>query len=133
MVKEDHNQSALISLLNAYRAACHYGAESIGRMIENSDTFCKIILFTLSNADDIFQGQLQISSLNSTKETLLKLKNSKWNDLKPLVKSYVRSTLFLLNQVTDTGILALVMTRLRPSLIFFLAFPSLMQQLIKVI
>ncbi|KAK4430903.1 Nucleolar complex protein 2 [Sesamum alatum] len=131
MVKEDHNQSALISLLNAYRAACHYGTESIGHRIENSETFCNILLFTLSNANDTFRGLLKISS-NSTKDTLQELKKAaKWKSLKPLVKSFVRSTLFLLNQVTDTDILTFAMTRIRACLIFFVAFPSLMQRLIK--
>ncbi|KAL0298695.1 UNVERIFIED_CONTAM: Nucleolar complex protein 2 [Sesamum radiatum] len=132
MVKEDHSQSALISLLNAYRAACHYGTESIGHRIENSETFCNILLLTLSNANDIFRGLLKMSSANSTKETLQELKKAaKWKSFKPLVKSFVRSTLFLLNQVTDTDILTFAMTRLRACLIFFLAFPSLMQRFIK--
>ncbi|KAG8380485.1 hypothetical protein BUALT_Bualt06G0020300 [Buddleja alternifolia] len=132
MVKEDHSQSAFISLLNAYRAACHYGAESIGHRIENSEAFCNILLFTLSNADDMFRGLLQISSSNNIKEALVEMKKtSQWKSLKHLVKSYVRSTLLLLNQVTDTDILAFVMTRLQASLMFFLAFPSLMQRLIK--
>ncbi|KAK4385889.1 Nucleolar complex protein 2 [Sesamum angolense] len=132
MAKEDHSQSALISLLNAYRAACHYGTESIGHRIENSETFCNILLLTLSNANDIFRGLLKMSSSNSTKETLQELKKAaKWKSLKPLVKSFVRSTLFLLNQVTDTDILTFAMTRLRACLIFFLAFPSLMQRFIK--
>ncbi|XP_051120168.1 protein REBELOTE isoform X2 [Andrographis paniculata] len=132
MVREDHSRPALISLLNAYRAACHYGADSIGHRIENREAFCNIMFFTLSNADDAFRGQLQISSLNCTKEMLPELKkNSKWKELKPLVKSYVRSTLFLLNQVTDTDILAFAMTRLRASLIFFAAFPAVTQRLIK--
>lgn len=133
MVREDHSQPALISLLNAYRAACHYGSESIGHMIDNSETFCNILLSTLSNADDIFRGLLQISSSHSTKEASQELKkSSKWNTLKPLVKSYVRSTLFLLNQVTDSDILTFAMMRLRASLIFFIAFPSLIQRLLKV-
>lgn len=133
MVREDHSQSTLISLLNAYRAACHYGTESVSHRIENSETFCNILLFTLSNADDIFRGLLKISSLNSSKETLLELKKtSKWKNLKPLVKSFVRSTLFLLNQVTDSDILTFAMTRLKASLIFFVVFPSLIQRLLKV-
>ncbi|KAL8538598.1 hypothetical protein ACS0TY_000569 [Phlomoides rotata] len=132
MAREDHSQTALISLLNAYRAACHYGTESVGHMIENSETFCNILLSTLSNADDIFRGLLQIPSSHSKKEASQELKkSSKWKTLKPLVKSYVRSTLFLLNQVTDSDILTFAMTRLRASLIFFLAFPSLIQRLLK--
>lgn len=133
MVKEDHSQSALISLLNAYRAASHYGTESVGHSIDNSETFCTILSFTLSNANDVFRSILQISSSTSTKEALQKLqKPSNWKNMKPLVKSFVRSTLFLLNQITDSDILTFAMTRLGASIVFFIAFPSLIQRLLKV-
>ncbi|XP_047970485.1 nucleolar complex-associated protein 2 isoform X2 [Salvia hispanica] len=98
MVKEDNSQSAFVGLLNAYRTACHYGVESVGHKIDSSETFCNILIFTLSNADDVFRGMFQISSSNSKKETVEKLqKNSK----------------------------------IRASLIFFVAFPSLVQRLLK--
>lgn len=133
MIKEGRSQSAFISLLNAYRTACHYGAGSIGHRIDNSETFCNILVFTLSNADDTFRGLLQLSSSNCMKETISELKKaSKWESLKPLVKLYMRSTLFLLDQVTDRDILAFALTRFRSSLIFFAAFPSLVQRLVKV-
>ncbi|XP_073031025.1 protein REBELOTE-like [Primulina eburnea] len=133
MIREGCSQSAFISLLNAYRTACHYGAESIGYRIDNSETFCNILVFILSNADDTFRGLLQLSSSNCTKVTILELKkSSKWESLKPLIKSYLRSTLFMLDQVTDRDILAFALTRFRSSLIFFVAFPSLVQRLMKV-
>ncbi|CAA2999453.1 Hypothetical predicted protein [Olea europaea subsp. europaea] len=129
---EEHSRSALISLLNAYREACHFGAETIGYRFQNSGSFCNILMFMLSNADEIFRRLFQISSLNCRKEGILELKNSsKWNDLKPLVKCYLRSTIFLLNQVNDSEILAFTMTRLRASLLFLAAFPSLLNRLIK--
>ncbi|KAL2549589.1 Noc2p family [Forsythia ovata] len=132
MVTEKHNQSALISLLNAYRAACHFGAKTIGYKFQNSGGFCNILMFMLSNADDIFRRLFQLSSLNCRKEAIVELKNSsKWKDLRPLVKCYLRSTLFLLNQVTDSEILAFTMTRLRASLLFVAAFPSLLHRLVK--
>lgn len=131
---EEHSRSALISLLNAYREACHFGAETIGYRFQNSGSFCNILMFMLSNADEIFRRLFQISSLNCRKEGILELKNSsKWNDLKPLVKCYLRSTIFLLNQVNDSEILAFTMTRLRASLLFLAAFPSLLNRLIKVL
>ncbi|XP_073130040.1 protein REBELOTE [Henckelia pumila] len=134
MSREGRSQSAFTSLLNAYRTACHYGAGSIGHRIDNSETFCNILVLTISNADDIFRGLLQLSSSNCMKETILELKKaSKWESLKPLIKSYLRSTLFLLDQVTDRDILAFALTRLRASLIYFVAFPSLVQRLVKVI
>ena len=141
LVKEQHNLSALTCLINGYRAACHYGAKSTGvfyadscNRIQNSETFCEILMFMLHEGDNIFRALLGISSSKWRKETILELKNtSKWKALKPLVKSYLRSTLFLLNQVTDNEILALSLIRLRSSMIYFAAFPSLLHRLIKVL
>lgn len=140
-VKEDHSDSALSSLLNAYRDACHFGTELSGLAdddlcyrIQNSEVFCNVIFFMLQEADNIFRGGLKISPTTFKKETILELKNTlQWKKMKPFVKSYLRSTLFLLNQVTDSQILALSLTRLRTSIIFFAAFPSLLQRLIKVV
>ncbi|CDO99740.1 unnamed protein product [Coffea canephora] len=132
LVKEEHSSSAFVCLLNAYRAACHYGAESLVHQIQNSETFCSILMFVLSEADDIFRRQLQISLVNCKKETILELQNtSKWQTIKPFVKSYFRSTLFLLDQVADSDILNFALNRLRASLIFFAVFPSLLHRLIK--
>ncbi|CAK9152223.1 unnamed protein product [Ilex paraguariensis] len=133
LVRVEHSESALTSILNAYRAACHYGTKLIGRRIQNSETFCNVLMFVLHDADSIFRGLLKIPSSNCKKQMILELKNtSKWKNLKPLVKSYLRSTLFLLNQVTDSEILYFSLTRLRASLIFFAAFPSLLHKLIKI-
>lgn len=141
IVGDQHSISALPSLLNGYRAACHYGTSSTSALdaaassysIQNSETFCNILMFMLREADNIFRGLLGISCSSCRKETILDLKNTaKWKSLKPMVKSYLRSTLFLLNQVTDSEILAFSLTRLRASIIFFTTFPSLLRRLIKV-
>ncbi|GKV34106.1 hypothetical protein SLEP1_g42522 [Rubroshorea leprosula] len=139
LVKEQQSISAFTSLLNGYRAACHYGNEPLGVLdvntfcrIQDSNTFCKILTFVLREADNILKGMLGISCSSCRKETILELKNkSKWKTLKPLVKSFLRSTLFLLNQVTDSEILAFALVRIRASVIFFAAFPSLLHRLIK--
>nr|GMC77272.1 nucleolar complex protein 2 homolog isoform X1 [Ipomoea batatas] len=132
LVKDDCRESAVVSILNAYRTACHYGAESVPHHFQSSDAFCNLILFVLSEADNLIRGLLQISSSNSEKEVIRELNNtSKLKKAKPLIKSYLRSTLFLLNQVTDSEILAFALTRLRASLVFFTAFPSLLNRLIK--
>ncbi|XP_022765342.1 nucleolar complex protein 2 homolog isoform X3 [Durio zibethinus] len=86
-----------------------------------------------SEADNIFRETLGISCSSCKKETILELKNSsKWKTMKPLIKSYLRSTLFLLNQVTDSEILAFSLVRLRASIIFFAAFQPLLHRLIKI-
>ncbi|EPS73246.1 hypothetical protein M569_01510, partial [Genlisea aurea] len=133
MVKEDRDEAALVNLLNAFRAACHYGAEAAVYRIENCETFYNILHSTLSSAPDSFLALFQISSSKSGKEVLFQLsKASKWKSLRPLVKSFVRSTLFLLNQVTDRDILRFVLTNLRAALVFFAAFPLLIPPLVKV-
>ncbi|KAL9365482.1 hypothetical protein Peur_043355 [Populus x canadensis] len=132
LVKEQNNVPAFVRLLNGYRAACHYGSES-PTIVEDSHTFCKILTFMLHEADNIFRKILGISGSSDRKEAILELKNtSKWKTLKPVVKSYLRSTLFLLNEVTDSQILAFALTRLKASMVFFAAFPPLLGRLIKI-
>ncbi|KAI3814974.1 hypothetical protein L1987_14624 [Smallanthus sonchifolius] len=133
LVTEEHNEPALINLINAYRAACHFGPEETGPTIQDSETFCNIYTFMLREADNIFRVLLKIPS-NCKKETLLELKNtSRWKKAQPMIKSYLRSTLFLLKQVTDSEILAFSINRLRASIVFFAAFPSLLNRLIQII
>lgn len=133
LIKEEHKEEVFVCLLNAYRAACHYGAESIGLRFQNAETFCSLVMSVLSEADNILRGLLGLSSFSYKKEAVLELKDTpQWVNVKPLIKSYLRSTLSLLDQVTDSEILAFALTRLRDSLPFFDAFPYLLQRLIKV-
>lgn len=140
LVMEQRSMSALPSLLNAYRTACHFGAESSHAhdsfpswRLQNSETFCSVIMFILREADNVFRDLLGISSTNCKIETVLELqKNSKWKQVKRMIKSYLRSTLFLLSQITDAEILVFALSRLRASLIYFAAFKSYLYKLIKV-
>ncbi|XP_057981367.1 protein REBELOTE isoform X2 [Malania oleifera] len=140
LVMEQHSVSALTNLINGYRAACHYGNKSTSgvdavpcRRIRNSEAFSDILMFMLNEADNVFRGLLGVSCSNCRKDAVMELKStSKWETLKPFIKSYLRSTLVLLNQVTDNEFLGFTLTRLRASIIFFAAFPSLLRRLIKV-
>ncbi|RDX61690.1 Nucleolar complex protein 2-like protein, partial [Mucuna pruriens] len=140
LVKEQGSVPALTCLLNAYREACHNDSEAASVSgcvfsdgIQKSNTFCKILMFMLHEADTTFRRLLGISTSSSRKETVLELKNTaKWLSLRPLIKLYIRSTVFLLNQVTDSEILAFSICRLRASIIFLSAFPSLLCNLLKI-
>ncbi|KAG4169407.1 hypothetical protein ERO13_A12G077000v2 [Gossypium hirsutum] len=140
LVREHRSISALTSLLNEYRAACHYGSEpsdlhdvALCSGLQDSKTFSKILIFMLQEADNIFREMLGISSSSCKKEAILELKNSsKWKTMKPLIKSYLGSTLFLLNQVTNSEILAFSLVRVRASVIFFATFHPLLRRLIKI-
>ncbi|ESQ44905.1 hypothetical protein EUTSA_v10010312mg [Eutrema salsugineum] len=138
LVDEEHSVQALISLLNWYRAACHYGQEPSGITtpdiyydIEDSETFAKVIVFVLQKADHIFRNILGLSA-SSNKEKILKLKNNpKWDSLKPLIKSFLRSTMHLVNHAADLEIIVFALTQLRVSIVFFAAFPDSLKKLIK--
>ncbi|KAK7380750.1 hypothetical protein VNO78_33267 [Psophocarpus tetragonolobus] len=140
LVKEEFSVPALTCLINAYRAACHNDSEVTSAScsvlsygLQKSEIFSKILVFMLHEADPTFRKLLGISSSSSRKETVFDLKNTtKWLSLRPLIKSYIRSTMFLLNEVTDSEILAFSICRLRASIIFLFAFPSLMHNLLKI-
>uniref|UniRef100_A0A1J3F087 Nucleolar complex protein 2-like protein n=1 Tax=Noccaea caerulescens TaxID=107243 RepID=A0A1J3F087_NOCCA len=138
LVDEEQSVQALPSLLNWYRAACHYGHEPAGVTnpdnydIEDSETFAKVVIFVLQKADHAFRNILGISeSIN--KEKVLKLKNNpKWDSVKPLVKSFIRSTMHLVQQAGDLEIVVFALTQLRVSIVFLAAFPDLLIKLIKI-
>lgn len=138
-VKNKHDLSLLTSLINGYRAACHYGSEAAGNIdaarcykIGNNETFSKILIFTLSEVDNLFREHLGLLTKSCKKEMILELRNTqKWKTLKPLIKSYLRSSLFLLNEVSESEILRFSLAQIRASVTFFAAFPSLQRRLIK--
>ncbi|CAH2064046.1 unnamed protein product [Thlaspi arvense] len=140
LVEEEQSVQALTSLLNWYRAACHYGHEPSGDTkpdvhyydIEDSETFAKVVVFVLQKADHTFRNILGLSS-SRNKEKILKLKNNpKWDSVKPLVKSFFRSTMHLVNKAADLEIIVFALTQLRVTLVFLAAFPDLLQKMIKI-
>ncbi|XP_031382346.1 nucleolar complex protein 2 homolog isoform X2 [Punica granatum] len=139
-VIEKQSVPALTSLLNAYQAASHCRTESshFSRVasiyeIPNGECFARILFFMLREGNKIFRGLLGIPCSSCKKETILDLRSTqKWKNLKPLIKSFLRSTLFILGEITDSGILDFALKQLRDAIIFFAAFPSLLHRLMKV-
>ncbi|ERN14791.1 hypothetical protein AMTRI_Chr02g255330 [Amborella trichopoda] len=128
--------SVLPNLLNGFQAACHYGDNDQDvlryNVIQSRGCFYKILIFMLKEGDGILRRLLGISS-GCKRQIIVDMRNvSKWKEVKPLIKSYLRSTLYLLDQMTDNLILAFTLSRLRASLVFFAAFPKLLRRLIKV-
>lgn len=138
LVDEEQSVQALTSLLNWYRAACHYGHEPSGITspdtfydIEDSDTFANVLVFVLQKADHTFRSILGLSG-SANKEKIMKLKNNpKWDSVEPLIRSFFRSTMRLVKQASDLEITVFALTQLRVSIVFFAAFPELLNKLIK--
>ncbi|KAG9439500.1 hypothetical protein H6P81_019665 [Aristolochia fimbriata] len=138
LIVEKKDLSLLPNLLNGFRVACLFGTDSpdstLYYQIQSKETFCKILMCVLQQADGILRKLLGISISGCKKETIMELVNSskKWKNVKPLINSYLRSTLYLLNQITDSQILEFTLSRLRSSVILLAAFPSIRRKVIKV-
>uniref|UniRef100_A0ACD5Z7H1 Uncharacterized protein n=1 Tax=Avena sativa TaxID=4498 RepID=A0ACD5Z7H1_AVESA len=135
LVSKDPKAPALCNLLNAFRDACRFGLHwnslSMQRL-QSAEVFYQIIAFILSEADNIFRALLDIP--DDDKGKLMNLRNGqKWQDVEPLIKSYLRNCLDLLSQITDNQILTNVLTRLRASAVYFSAYPSTSRRLLKIL
>ncbi|KAL6846905.1 hypothetical protein ACP4OV_022758 [Aristida adscensionis] len=136
LVAKEPKSPALRNLLNAFRDACrvvlHSESKSMQRF-QNTEVFYQIITFVLSESDSVFRALLEISD-GVNKGTIMNLRHSKkWKAVDPLMKSYLRNSLDLLNQLTDNKILTFVLTRLRASSVLFSAYPSLSSRLLKIL
>lgn len=135
LVSNDPKAPALRNLLNAFRDACRFGLHSNSlsmQRLQSTEVFYQIIAFILSEADNIFRALLDIP--DDDKGKLMNLRNGqKWQDVEPLIKSYLRNCLDLLSQLTDNQILTNVLTRLRPSAVYFSAYPSTSRRLLKIL
>ncbi|TKW22294.1 hypothetical protein SEVIR_4G219800v4 [Setaria viridis] len=136
LVSKEPKSPALRNLLNAFRDACRYGVHSDSpsmQRFQNTRVFYQIITFVLSESDNLFRALLEIPD-DANKGRIMNLKNSKkWQTVDPLLKSYLRSSLNLLSQLTDNKILAFVLTRLRVSAVLFSAYPSTASTLLKIL
>ncbi|KAM0824527.1 hypothetical protein ACQ4PT_070147 [Festuca glaucescens] len=135
LVSKDPKAPALRNLLNAFWDACRFGLHSNSlsmQRLQSTEVFYQIIAFILSEADNIFRALLDIP--DDDKGKLMNLRNGqKWQDVEPLIKSYLRNCLDLLSQLTDNQILTNVLTRLRASAVYFSAYPSASRRLLKIL
>lgn len=101
--------------------------------IASPEVYSRVINFVLSEADGIFRTLLGVPEDCNAERIIVKLKNSKeWLNVGPLVKSYLTSSVKLLNQISDSMLLNFVLSRLMASVVFFHAFSSLGRRLTKV-
>ncbi|XP_078433122.1 noc2p family [Wolffia australiana] len=122
---------SLPNLLNAFRAACHSESGDLTTVgVAKKEVYAKILTSVLGEADGIFRGFLGLSSSKVSVSNLSSCRN--WLTMRPLIKSYLRSSLFLLKQLTENQTLAYTLSKLRPSILFFSAFPVLFKRFIKV-
>lgn len=136
-IQEKRSLSAVRDLMRAFRTACHYGDDGDNSMtklsVMSSTVFNKIMLTVLSEMDGILRNLLKLPASGGKKETITDLMATKhWKSYGHLVKSYLGNALHILNQMTDTEMISFTLRRLKYSLLFLAAFPSLLRKYIKV-
>ncbi|KAI3868386.1 hypothetical protein MKW92_027147 [Papaver armeniacum] len=138
LVREGTKISAVYSIMRAYRTACHYGDEGENESPEkyrimSGTVFNKILQFVLSEIDGILRGLLEMPASGGKKETIVQhMSTKKWKTYNHLVKSYLGNSLHVLNQMTDSEMIAFTLRRLKYSAVFLAAFPTLLRKYMKV-
>ncbi|XP_020209987.1 nucleolar complex protein 2 homolog [Cajanus cajan] len=138
-IQENGSLSAVRSLMRAFRTACHYGDdgqnESTTKLsLMSSAVFNKVMLTVLNEMDGILRSLMKLPASGGKKEIITDLMATKhWKSHGHLVKSYLGNALHVLNQMTDTQMISFTLRRLKYSLVFLAAFPSLLRKYIKVV
>lgn len=138
-IQENGSLSAVRSLMRAFRTACHYGDdgqnESTTKLsLMSSTVFNKVMLTVLNEMDGILRSLMKLPASGGKKEIITDLMATKhWKSHGHLVKSYLGNALHVLNQMTDTEMISFTLRRLKYSLVFLAAFPSLLRKYIKVV
>ncbi|CAG9467298.1 unnamed protein product [Pedinophyceae sp. YPF-701] len=130
--------AAMKHLLQAYRAACHYGDEDPeglegSRMIVTSaSVFNRVVVFTLREAHGIFCRMLNVdpAAKKLTPQAVTKA-GAKWKKIEPLVRSYFGNTMHLLGAATDRALTILILRRLRPSVALLTPIPGLTRAVLR--
>mmetsp|Transcript_5441 Transcript_5441/g.18317 ORF Transcript_5441/g.18317 Transcript_5441/m.18317 type:complete len:793 (+) Transcript_5441:122-2500(+) len=128
------------ALLQAYRAACHYGddendGDETSVRLASSSAFHELVQYTLSNGDDILRGLLGVDAETENQDATRGFKphaNARWKKVEPLAKSFIGNTLHLLGNLTDAEMTGMVLRRLNVSTPFMATFERLTKRVTRV-
>ncbi|BFI25735.1 nucleolar complex protein 2 [Marchantia polymorpha subsp. ruderalis] len=141
-VKVKTNYGIVRNLLQAFRAACHYGdgeeQENLNTKynLANSHVFNRIMVFVLVEMDGILKHMMTANAAGgkTSQDNMPKdpQKSPRWKKVEPLVKSYLGNVLHILNQMTDNEMISFTLRRLKVSVPFLVALPRLSLKFLKV-
>ena len=128
------------ALLQAYRAACHYGddendGDEASVRLASSSAFHELVQYTLTNGDDILRGLLGVDAETENQDATRGFKphaNARWKKVEPLAKSFIGNTLHLLGNLTDAEMTGMVLRRLNVSAPFMATFERLTKRVTRV-
>eukprot|EP00977_Amphora_coffeiformis_P015170 scaffold4442_cov125-Amphora_coffeaeformis.AAC.1 len=152
---EGHGIKALKKLVTAYKAGCHLadamGDEKQMYAIESSQIFDSLMVLCLSRCHEAFTYHLLGQEVDADMEAdddkkddadktdpdnqaipPHKLENSdKWDAIKPILQSFLRSTIHLLTESKEPGLLSFVLKSLAKYLPLMAPFPRIAEALLK--
>lgn len=132
--KTNASMGSVHQLMRLYRAACHYSDSEqqteISLQITSSRAFNKIMLFTLAEADGLLRRMLGNTEATADKEMDV-TRQPRWRKVEALAKSFLGNTLHMLGSMTNAGMQAFVLRRLRSSVVFLRPFEKITRKLLK--
>ena len=154
---EGHGIKALKKLVTAYKAGCHLadtvGTEKQMYAIESSQIFDSLMVLCLSRCHEAFRHHLlgqnntememdddgddkkEDSDKSDPDNQVIppnKLENSeKWDAIKPILQTFLRSTIHLLTESKEPGLLSFVLKSLSKYLPLMAPFPRIAEAMLK--
>lgn len=153
---EHHKTKALKNIISAFRSACHMSdpnedpTQSAGKFhIDSSVIFDKLMVVCLKQCHEEFHYHLlgegtlvgaakneelpEIDELDENKPLNPKklMKSFRWTKLKPIIKSFLNSILYLLEQAQDTKLQTFILKSFSKYVPYLTAFPRLMRGILK--
>jgi nucleolar complex protein 2 len=151
---------SLKKLVAAYRAACHL-ADSVGKgsstagpgesgatyIIDSSEVFDRVILLCLTRFQEAFSHHLlepqsghstggeESNGPDNEKAVSPKLleKSPRWSDMKPILMSFFRSSLHILEEAKEPELISFILKGLSRYLRFLTPFPRVAEAMLKVL
>lgn len=158
-IQKSKSTKAMKKLVIAYKSSCHFTegeeteVEDLPYKVPSSEVYNHLMVTGIAEFPLLFHSLFDIEEEHKTEELEFqkKSKNSKgkkkqtrlqtriakhdrWGKLQSCVKSYLKSTIFLLDQMTDQKIISFILRRVNQDLlVYFACLPLMANKLIRVL
>lgn len=157
-IQETKSTKSMKKLVIAYKSCCHFvegeeQTEDLPYKVPNSEVYNHLMVTGVAEFPLLFHAIFGVDESHKAEELELQKKKSKakakkkqtrlqtriakherWGKLQSCVKSYLKSTIFLLDQMTDQKIISFILRRVNQDLlVYFACLPVLANKLIRVL
>ncbi|CAG8613213.1 8452_t:CDS:10, partial [Scutellospora calospora] len=132
-ITQSHSLRSLQKLLLAFRAAAHINdseEKHYSYKISDSAVFNNLVVICLKYTTGVFDHHLNRQNQNLTSKKLL-CTHRKWKTLEPLIKSFLSSVLYMLEQVTENDMIYFIVRESEKAVPYYACLPKLSKHYLK--